>query len=92
MLRIVEPEDESEFPTPTREDYYEPVGGRTRLDPLDPKTSRHAAQCEFAFATDPAVLRVLLKVKDGMGGDYWWVECGACGTAWQVPYYAESVG
>jgi hypothetical protein len=38
------------------------------------------------------VLRVILKVKDGAVGDYWWVECGASDTAWQVPYYAESVG
>jgi hypothetical protein len=42
--------------------------------------------------TDAPVLRVIFKVKDGMGGDYWWVECGACDTAWQVPHYAESVG
>jgi hypothetical protein len=28
------------------------------------------------------------KVKDGAGGSYWWVECGACNTAWQVPHYA----
>jgi hypothetical protein len=38
------------------------------------------------------VLRVILKVRDGAGGDYWWVECSACDTAWQVRYYAESVG
>jgi hypothetical protein len=42
---------------------------------------------------DPAVLRLVLKVKDGAGGDYWSVECGACDTGWQVPHYAaESVG
>jgi hypothetical protein len=34
------------------------------------------------------MLRVLLKVRDGAGGDYWWVECGACDTGWQVPHYA----
>jgi hypothetical protein len=34
----------------------------------------------------------ILKVRDGAGGDYWWVECGTCDTAWQVPHYApESV-
>jgi hypothetical protein len=43
-----------------------------------------------AAATDPAVLRIILKVKDGAGGGYWWVECGTCVCAWQVPYYAES--
>jgi hypothetical protein len=38
------------------------------------------------------MIRVLLDVTD-KGGDYWWVECGACYTAWQVPFSAEaSVG
>jgi hypothetical protein len=32
------------------------------------------------------------EVKDGAGGSYHWVECGACDTAWQALYYAESVG
>jgi hypothetical protein len=49
-------------------------------------------QCEYVSETDPAVLKVLLKVKDGSGGGYWWVECGSCECGWQVPYYAESVG
>jgi hypothetical protein len=70
------------------EDYREPVADRVRLDPLDAKTSRRAGQCEFASATDAAVLRVLLRVKDGMGGDYWWVECGACDTRLAGSYYA----
>jgi hypothetical protein len=34
----------------------------------------------------------MLKVRDGAGGYYWWVECGSCDTAWQIPYYVESVG
>jgi hypothetical protein len=43
--------------------------------------------------TDPALLRVILKVQDGAGGRYWWVQCSACDCAWQVPHYAaESVG
>ena len=33
------------------------------------KTSCHAGQCEFVSETDAAVLRVILKVKDGAGGD-----------------------
>jgi hypothetical protein len=74
------------------EGWSEPEPERVRLDPLDAKTSRHAGQCEFASETDPAVLRMILKVKDGAGGDYWWVDCNACDTAWQVPHYAESVG
>jgi hypothetical protein len=49
-------------------------------------------QCEFAAATDPAVLKVLLKVRPGLGEGYDWVECRACDTAWQVPHHAaESV-
>jgi hypothetical protein len=46
----------------------------------------------FASETDAAVLRVILKVRDGAGEDYWWVECGVCDNPWQVLYYAESVG
>jgi hypothetical protein len=38
----------------------EPVADRVPLDPLDPKTSCHLPWWEFAAATDPAVLRVLL--------------------------------
>jgi len=45
--------------------YHEPAGRRVRLDPLDPKTSRHMGECEFASSTDPSVLRVLLKSSPG---------------------------
>jgi hypothetical protein len=74
------------------EDYYEPVGvNRVRLDPLDPKTAHHAPQCEFVGETNPATLKVLLKVSER--DDYDWVQCSACDTGWQVPHYAaESVG
>lgn len=47
-------------------------------------------ECEFASADDPSVLRVLLKVRPGLGLGYDWGECGACGAGWQVPYYAET--
>jgi hypothetical protein len=48
-------------------DLYVPdADRRVRLDPLDPKSSRHLPQCEFASETDPAVLQVLLKVKPGL--------------------------
>ena len=74
-----------------REYHRDPVADRrVRLDPLDPKTSRHAGECEFASETDPSVLRVLLKVKPGMGGNYSWVECGSCAMGWQVADYAET--
>ena len=42
--------------------------------------------------TDAAILRAVLRVRDGAGGDYWWVECSACDCSWQVPHHAESVG
>jgi hypothetical protein len=63
---------------------------RHTRDLVDPKTARHAGQCEFNGVTDPAMLRVVLRVtpKDG----YDWVECNACDIGWQVPYFAESVG
>jgi len=65
---------------------------RREMDLLEAKTSRHAGQCEYVSEIDAAVLRVILKVKDGAGGGYWWVECGSCDAGWQVTHYAESVG
>jgi hypothetical protein len=59
------------------EDVYEEPDRRARLDPYDPSTFRHAGQCEHRETTDPAFLRAILKVRDGAGGGYWWVECGA---------------
>jgi hypothetical protein len=76
------------------QDYYEPVADRrARLDPLDPSTSRHAGQCEFASETDRGVLRVALKVKPGLDEGYDWVECAGCDCGWQVPHHAPgSIG
>jgi hypothetical protein len=73
--------------------HHDPVtDDRVRLDPLDPKTARHAGQCGFVGKTDAAMLRAVLRVthKDG----YDWVECNACDIGWQVPHFqsAESVG
>lgn len=74
------------------ESFNEPiVDDRVRLDPLDPTTSRHAGESEYMSETDPSVLKVLLKVKPGLGEGYDWVECGAGGAGWQVPHF-ESVG
>jgi 5-methylcytosine-specific restriction endonuclease McrA len=73
--------------------FHEPVADhRVRLDPLDPKTARHLPHCEFVSETDPAVLRILLQVRPGTGGDYAWVTCNSCHASWPVPDYAESVG
>jgi hypothetical protein len=58
-----------------------------RLDPYDPSTFRHVAQCEHRDTTDPVLLKAILKVRDGAGGGYWWVECAACEHGWQVPHY-----
>jgi len=69
--------------------HHDPVtDDRVRLNPLDPKTSRHAGQCEFNGVTDPAMLRAVLRVtrKDG----YDWVECNGCDIGWQVAHFAES--
>jgi hypothetical protein len=71
---------------------YEPADSRTRLDPLDPSTSRHMPQCEHRDTTDPETLRFILDVKDGLEPGYWWVTCRACATSWQVLHFAaESV-
>ena len=72
--------------------YESTADNRVRIDPYDPATSRHIGQCEYISETDPAMLRVLLKVKGGAGGTYWWVESCACDAGWQVPHYADSVG
>jgi hypothetical protein len=75
----------------TTEHYREPRTRPARLDPLDPKTSHHMPQCEFVGVTDPAVLKVLLKIQERDG--YSLVECGGCAGLWQVPFFgSESVG
>jgi len=72
--------------------FHEPFADdRVRARPHDPATARHLGQCEYASEADPTVLKVLLKVKPGMGEGYDWVECGACAAGWQVPHF-ESVG
>lgn len=60
--------------------------------PIDPSTFRHAGQCEHRFTSDPALLRVILRVRDGAGVGYWWVECGTCECGWKAAQCAESVG
>jgi hypothetical protein len=65
---------------------------RARLDPLDPKTTRHFGACEFVGETDPAKLRLALKVKPALEEGYDWVTCAGCDCSWPVPHYAaESV-
>ncbi len=76
--------------------YEDSADRRVRLDPFDPSTGgpgRHFPQCEHRDTTDPAVLRLILRVKDVAfaGGDYFYVTCGACEAEWQVAHYAESV-
>jgi hypothetical protein len=76
----------------SEEHYRAPEPARVRLDPFDPATMRHMPECEFKDETSPAILRALLKVKPGLGGDYSWVECGACSAGWQVLDYTEGLG
>jgi hypothetical protein len=46
----------------------------------DPASAGHLGRCEYISETDPAVLKVLPKVKPGMGEGYDWLTCGACGA------------
>jgi hypothetical protein len=52
--------------------HREPFALPSRLDPLDPAHFRHAPQCEHRDTTAPDLIRAIVKVVDGMGGDYWW--------------------
>lgn len=45
----------------------------------------------FAVVSSP-VIKVLLKVKPGLGEGYNRVTCNSCGAGWQAPLFAESVG
>jgi hypothetical protein len=47
-----------------------------------PRSSSPSIRSSASSSTDPAVLKVLLKVKPGLGEGYDWVECGACGAGW----------
>jgi hypothetical protein len=66
--------------------------GRARRDPYDPSTFHHHAGCEHRHTSDPAVLRAILRVREGANGGCWYVKCAGCDCGWQVPYYAESGG
>ena len=71
------------------EDVYEETDRRVRRDPYDPSTFRHAGQCEHRDTTAPDLLRAILRVRDGVGGGYWWVQCATCEHGWQVPHYPQ---
>jgi hypothetical protein len=68
-------------------DVYEKANRRVRLDSYDQSTFRHAAQCEHRETVDPVLLKAILKVRDGVDGGYWWVQCATCEHGWQVPHY-----
>jgi hypothetical protein len=72
--------------------FRDPLAAPPRLDPFDPKTSRHAGQCEYRDTIDPELLRLVLSVKDGLEPGYWWVECRSCKLAWQVLHHAAGSG
>jgi hypothetical protein len=51
-----------------------------------------AGKCEHRDTTDPGLVKLILDVKAGTGGAYWWVTCQACAISWQTPYeIAEAV-
>ena len=58
---------------------------RARVNPYDPASFRHAPQCEYRDATDPAIIRAIISWKDGATGGYLWVTCGHCEISWPVP-------
>jgi hypothetical protein len=68
------------------------VDDRVRLDPYDPTTASHLPQCEYRHEVSPAVLKILLTVKPGLGPGYDWVTCAGCEGCWQVQHYTESLG
>jgi hypothetical protein len=69
------------------EDIYEPrVDTRTRLNPLDPATFRHAPECEHRDTTDPILVKAILTAQERE--DYWYVQCRACSFGWQTPFHA----
>lgn len=70
--------------------WHEPfVDDRARLDPLDRAFAQHAGQCEYRDTTDPVLIKAILRVREGGGGGYWWVECSMCDCGWQVPHLGE---
>jgi hypothetical protein len=74
------------------DEFYEELADRRgRLDRLDAETSRRSGECEFASETDPSVLKVLLRVKPGLGGGYDWVERGSCAAGGRFRTDAERV-
>jgi len=74
------------------EDIYEPrVDTRTRLNPLDPSTFRHAPECEHRDTIDPVIVNAILTILERE--TYWYVQCSACNCGWQTFFYAaESDG
>jgi hypothetical protein len=57
----------------------QPFLGGLRLVPVaDPPGVWVGRELRITSETYAAVLRFILKVKDGAGGGYWWVECGTC--------------
>jgi hypothetical protein len=48
--------------------WREPVPEERRADPYDPRTFRHAGECEHRDETDPALLKLILDVKPARAG------------------------
>jgi hypothetical protein len=72
------------------EDWRTAGDGGVRQDPYNPgawPTLNHLGGCEFRDATNPAILRAILKVTDV--GDFYRVDCRSCEALWRVMYHAE---
>jgi hypothetical protein len=66
---------------------------RVELDPPDPRTARHAGECEYRDTTDRAIIKLILTSKPGMAEGYDWITCNSCEHSWQVMHFAtEGVG
>jgi hypothetical protein len=68
--------------------WREPVPDHCRQDPYDPRTFQHAGECEHRNTTDPGLIKLILDVKPGTGGAYWWVTCQSCAISWPTLYEA----
>ncbi len=74
----------------SEEHYRAPEDPRRKLDPLDPGTMRHLPQCEFKDVIDPAILRVLLRIKPGLSPGISGSSVALVRPAGQVPDFAEA--
>jgi hypothetical protein len=71
--------------------WREPLPEYRRQDPYDPRTFRHAGECEHRDTTDPALLKLIIDAKPGTGGDYLVGQLPVLRISWQTPYEVAEV-